>query len=189
MAWTKLAYKGTTAKGNSSDKVWKVQVVGKKLTTVWGRNGKWLRQTVKSFSSPAEAKQAKAKLVKQKKSKGYSPTRVTFKASGKSFKRRRRNPAAANDGTKSKKLTKREKTAAKRERAKAAKSKKLARAKAKKAKARERAKKAKARERAKRAKARERAKKAKARAKAKAAKAKARAKAKAAKAKAKAKKK
>jgi len=140
MAWTKLAYQGTTDKGNESDKVWKVQVSGSKLTTIWGKNKVWLRKTEKTYASPAKAKAAREKMVAKKKAKGYGPTRVTFKATGLKFKAKAKAKAklkakASNKAkakNKSKKLAKHSKAKAKAKAKAKSKSKAKAKSKAKK---------------------------------------------------------
>lgn len=71
-------FKGATAKGNDSNKVWAVKVEGSKVTVQWGRRGQGLQHKVYNFGTPAEALAFKQRKVREKTSarKGYTRGRA-----------------------------------------------------------------------------------------------------------------
>ena len=56
----------------TSHKFWQVEVQGPMMTVVYGRIGADGQTKVKTYSSPAEALKAAAKLVAEKEKKGYA---------------------------------------------------------------------------------------------------------------------
>lgn len=88
-----------------SAKFWDVMTKGSSLTTTYGRLGSKGQSSTRNFSSPAEAKAAAEKLIKQKIGKGYRKTgaRGTSRKSSPKAKSRITQPKKKTANTRKKK--------------------------------------------------------------------------------------